>query len=193
MRRQKADMYNPAYREPQPDRVCDHPTCKLEGAHRAPRSRAQLDEFYWFCQDHAREYNAAWNFFAGMSDDEVEESIENATVWDRPTWPFGSLHGDPTRAAEKKFQKLFSDVHEDGTPKASWEPHAQAAAFSKEEHKALRVLDLDLPVTLDRIKTRYKELAKRHHPDANGGDKDAEEKLKTINGAYTTLRKSANL
>jgi curved DNA-binding protein CbpA len=52
------------------------------------------------------------------------------------------------------------------------------------------VLDLTLPVSLAEVKKQYKQLVKRHHPDANGGDKDAEERLKSINEAYATLRSS---
>jgi DnaJ-domain-containing protein 1 len=53
---------------------------------------------------------------------------------------------------------------------------------------ALHTLDLPWPVSMDDVKTRYKELAKRHHPDANGGDKASEEILKSVNLAYATLR-----
>ena len=49
-------------------------------------------------------------------------------------------------------------------------------------------LGLSWPTTLDEVKARYKELAKRHHPDANGGDRDAEERLKAINLAYAAVR-----
>ena len=49
-------------------------------------------------------------------------------------------------------------------------------------------LGLDWPTTLDQVKARYKALAKRHHPDANGGDRAAEERLKTINLAYAAVR-----
>ena len=38
------------------------------------------------------------------------------------------------------------------------------------------------------IKARYKELVKRHHPDANGGDRSSEEKLREIIQAYNYLR-----
>ena len=40
------------------------------------------------------------------------------------------------------------------------------------------------------LKARYKVLVKLHHPDAHGGDKAAEEKLKIINQAYATLKAS---
>ncbi len=52
----------------------------------------------------------------------------------------------------------------------------------------MAIFNLSHPITLADVKTRYKELVKRHHPDANGGDKQAEERIKLINQAYTTLR-----
>ena len=51
------------------------------------------------------------------------------------------------------------------------------------EEEALAVMDLAVGVTQDEIKARYKELVKLHHPDATGGDKAAEERLKSINQA----------
>jgi curved DNA-binding protein CbpA len=52
------------------------------------------------------------------------------------------------------------------------------------------VFDLAPPVTFAGLKSRYKELVKAHHPDAHGGDRAAEERLKVINQAYTTLKAS---
>jgi hypothetical protein len=62
---------------------CDMPGCQAHGEHRAPRDRS-LKENYWFCFDHVKEYNAAWNFFSGMSDQEVEQQILNSLYGDRP-------------------------------------------------------------------------------------------------------------
>jgi curved DNA-binding protein CbpA len=52
----------------------------------------------------------------------------------------------------------------------------------------LATLGLSWPVTMAEVKTRYKELAKRHHPDANNGDRAAEDRLKIINLAYAAVR-----
>ena len=49
-------------------------------------------------------------------------------------------------------------------------------------------LDLDGQATQSKIKTRYKDLVKRHHPDANGGDRSSEDKLREIIQAYNYLR-----
>ena len=74
-------------------RVCDHPGCTETGEFRAPKSRETLGEYFWFCLDHVREYNKAWNYFAGMSDVEVERIVRKDTVWDRPELAPGSLAG----------------------------------------------------------------------------------------------------
>jgi DnaJ-domain-containing protein 1 len=55
--------------------------------------------------------------------------------------------------------------------------------------RALRIMAIEPPVTLTELKSRYKELVKRLHPDANGGDRVAEDKLKDINQAYATIKK----
>jgi len=52
----------------------------------------------------------------------------------------------------------------------------------------LHTLDLDANATDTSIKARYKDLVKKHHPDANGGDRSSEEKLREIIKAYNFLR-----
>src|SRR5258708_20034110 len=71
-------------------RLCDHPGCAGTGDYRAPRSRDRLDMFYWFCLDHVPDYNARWNYYAGMSASEIEAEIRNDAVLPRPTWPLRS-------------------------------------------------------------------------------------------------------
>lgn len=167
-----------------PIRSCDHPGCGSGGDFRAPRSRAALDQFYWFCLDHVRAYNASWNYYAGMSDAEIEADIRNDTVWQRPTWPLGSRLG-------ARYHGRFRDY---GLFDEEAEPAERTRAASKRplspQEQALVIFDLQPPFTMGGLKTRYKELVKLHHPDANGGDKAAEERLKVINQAYSTLKAS---
>ena len=70
-------------------RVCDHPDCTETGQYRAPKSPDDLDDFYWFCKDHVREYNLKWNFFNGSTEEEFEEQMDKDRVWGRETKPFG--------------------------------------------------------------------------------------------------------
>lgn len=164
-------------------RMCDRPGCTEEGTHRAPKSRDRLNDYYWFCLEHVREYNKAWNYYDGMSDNEVEEDIRRSTTWNRPSWPFGTMKPGqgPRRRVNDPFG--FMDDDEEGGETRRRQPADTA------EGKAAAVLGLEPPFTLERLKARYKELVKKHHPDANGGDKAAEERLKSINEAYTTLRR----
>jgi hypothetical protein len=92
MRRLLLDPVFEAAADP-PTRVCDHPDCVAGGDFRAPKSRLDLRDYYWFCLDHVRAYNAAWNYYAGMSDAEIEAEIRCDTVWQRPSWRLGDRHG----------------------------------------------------------------------------------------------------
>ena len=83
-----------------PARLCDHPGCEAGGDFRAPRSRLELDRYYWFCLDHVRAYNVAWNYYAGMSESEIEAEIRRDTVWQRPSWKLGERHGPGPRISD---------------------------------------------------------------------------------------------
>jgi hypothetical protein len=168
-------------------RLCDHPGCAAGGEYRAPRSRRSLDSFFWFCLDHVRLYNAQWNYYAGMSAPEIEAEIRNDTVWQRPTWPLGGRAGLHFGGRIRDFG-LFG-FEEESVRHERRESAAPKRPLSEQE-RALAVFDLALPLTLVGLKARYKELVKRHHPDAHGGDKAAEERLKVINQAYSTLKSS---
>lgn len=164
-------------------RSCDSPDCAQPGEHRAPKSREQLRDYYWFCLEHIRAYNSAWNYYAGMSEEQVEDERRGDTYWHRPTRPF---------TGERTFGEtvhdgfgLFEDQQDLQRKKA------EQFSATAPELAALSLLNLSPPVTRQEIKIRYKELVKRHHPDANGGSKDAEERLKSINRAYETLTRAS--
>jgi DnaJ-domain-containing protein 1 len=175
-----------------PARPCDAPGCAHEGEYRAPRGRDDLRSYYWFCLDHVREYNAAWNYYAGMSEAEVEAEIRADTTWQRPTWPLGSWHTE-FRSRRRRVNDPYG-VFEDEAEAARAQPGGGGAhrpdPARTEHEKALAVLQLDAEASTATIKTRYKELVKLHHPDANGGDRASEERLKVINQAYSTLMRS---
>lgn len=173
-------------------RRCEHPGCGQEGEFRAPRSREQLRDYLWFCLDHVRAYNAAWDYYRDYSMTEIEASLREDTVWQRPTWPLGGAIGAMPGATPpwkfrhndniKGFGWFFGDDEAPGQDRQA------NSALSQGEIAALRELDLRPPVTLVALKSRWRELVKRHHPDANGGDPAAEERIKRINHAYSTLK-----
>ena len=49
--------------------LCSHPGCKAEGVFKAPKGRDHEGEYFSFCKDHVREYNATYDYFKGMDDD----------------------------------------------------------------------------------------------------------------------------
>jgi len=174
-------------------RPCDHPGCVAGGEFRAPKSRLELRDYYWFCLDHIRAYNSAWNYYAGMSDREIEAEIRRDTVWQRPSWRLGDRHGPGYAERIRDYFGMFSgsgggsgDRRRGNGDRA---PDAERRALSARE-QALSVFEIEPPFTQTSLKARYKTLVKLHHPDAHGGDKAAEEKLKVINQAYATLKAS---
>ncbi len=176
------------------ERPCDHPGCDKPAVSRSPKDRS-LSEYYWFCAEHAEAYNRAWNYFEGMSAQEMEEQIIRSALGDRPTWTY-ARHGtadDILRRATWKTYHFTEKEPEDA--QTDREHQYRSRHFSEDErrspeYQAMAILGLEPPLTLEGIKKRYKELAKTHHPDRNPGNKEAEELLKSINMAYTILRSS---
>lgn len=168
-------------------RACDRLGCPGEGEFRTAKSPRNMSEHVWYCADHIREHNKAWNYFEDLTDDEVEAIIKNDTVWQRPTWKLGS---DADRAKAfadgTRIRDDFGVLNEEVDPRA---PHPAQRTFHPDtpEAKAFAILDLSLPITADGVKARYKKLVKRHHPDANDGCKKSEELFKEIVDAYQVI------
>jgi hypothetical protein len=178
---------------------CDWPGCAHAASHRAPKGRTREREYWRFCLEHVREYNQSYNFFAGMTDDAVARYQKDAITGHRPTWKMGVLGGKRTKTAERRFffdeqyagDDPFDIMREIGGigPRPD---HAQKAAprrtVRNAERKALHALGLEDYADRTEIKGRFKELVKRHHPDANGGDRGSEDKLREIIEAYNYLK-----
>jgi DnaJ-domain-containing protein 1 len=177
----------PAERTPDKAAVkipCSHPGCQAEGAYRAPKGREREGEYFCFCKDHVREYNASYDYFRGMDDESMAKFRQADAIGHRPTWKLGARaaasHVDESVFAEARAARRRG-VRGKGQPEAP--PRYNALAL-----KALMTLELDGEATQAKIKARYKDLVKRHHPDANGGDRSSEDKLREIIQAYNYLR-----
>jgi hypothetical protein len=158
------------------------PGCGAMGEYRAPRARTALNEYWWFCLEHVRAYNASWDFYKGMSPAQIEAQLRADTAWQRPTWPLGRLGSAAVdEEALRDPLRILASLNTG--------PRRRAAETAPPEmREPLRTLGLAWPLTMEELKARYHELAKRHHPDANNGDRAAEERLKSINLAYAALR-----
>jgi hypothetical protein len=181
---------------------CDWPNCSEKATHRAPKGRAREREYWRFCLEHVREYNQSYNFFAGMSDDAVARYQKDAMTGHLPTWKIGMIGGKGrtkgngagrwrvrspfTAGADDPFEVL----REFGAAGAAQSrAESERRSLRNAERKALHALGLEEGVGRSEIKTRFKDLVKRHHPDANGGDRGSEEKLRAIIEAYNYLKK----
>lgn len=168
-------------------RCCEMPGCPRQGKHKAPKHRG-LDDYYHFCFEHIKEYNKAWDFFSGMSEREVEDHMSKSRYGDRPTWRF-----DKDASAEEELHEATRKTYFFGNQDSGASSHQQSNGNfvpdgDAPEHEALALMGLAPPVTLEDIKTEYKKLAKKHHPDLNKNNKKSEELLKKINMAYTILK-----
>ncbi len=177
---------------PENDRnPCGWPGCKDEGLHRAPVSPRDLKTYHWFCLDHIRTYNRGWNYYKGMTEAEVEADVRHDTVWNRPSWRWGGLgHGAYNAFKAESTHDGLGSFCDSGPAPDNHAFNGGGVNGGSLHHMALAILDLTPPVTTAVVKARYKELVKRHHPDANGGDKESEEKFKQISHAYHTIIES---
>jgi hypothetical protein len=186
------------YREPQaavPD--CDWEGCDQPGIYKAPKGHRFEGEYHHFCLEHVRHYNTAFNFFAGMNEKDREKHLYTSTQTDgRPSWGLGSKPGayngprmpkrDP--AAAKRFADPLHVWARYARHNARGPAPERTIKLHENDRRAFETLGFKTSAKSDEIKRAYKALVKIHHPDANGGDKSSEERLRAIIAAYAHLK-----
>lgn len=177
--------------------ACQWKGCDKPGPHKAPKGRGRDGEYFFFCADHVRQYNHSYNYFDGMSDSEVADFQKDALTGHRPTWKMGagSAGQKPTndRFARSAAVDESNDPHglfAERAKKARTAPAEKRRQLRPIERKSLDALNLGDDASREDIKARFKELVKRHHPDANGGDNRSEERLRDIIQAYNHLKQA---
>jgi hypothetical protein len=173
-------------------RPCEHPGCQEPGQYRAPKSPDTLDDYWWFCRDHVREYNLKWNFFSGQTEEEFQKFLDSARVWERPTKPFGQS----TEEGKAWARHGVNDPHEILGDNATRNPGRVSVASTRKlpptERKALEILDARDTWTRPEIRKQYKSLVKDLHPDMNGGDRSDEDRLQEVVWAWDQIKDSRN-
>lgn len=169
---------------------CDYDGCNASGEYRAPKSRNPNEGFYYFCLEHIRLYNKQWDYFKGMSTDEVIAHRISDITWRRPTWSAKGINMIMHRVTEHPF---FSDP----IGIVRFNPASAANRFppprgNTPEFKAMNTLKLDYPFSSEGLKKHYLKLVKTYHPDTNAGCRQSEERLKRITVAYKILCKYLN-
>lgn len=175
---------NPPPKNPPESYKCDYQGCLEFGIYRAPKSRYQLErgvnDWLWLCLTHVRDYNNSWNYYTNMSEAEISHERHNDVTWDRPTWSVQeNKKGSP-------FQQKFDDPF--GFFNSG--PQQKPPLFVKNlEQEALDLLGLVIPFTRQELRTKYRQLAKKYHPDTNKNNPEAEEMIRKLNHAYSQLQK----
>ena len=189
------------------ERICECEGCEAPAQYRAPKSPGELNDFYWFCLEHVREYNRAWDYFRDQSEDEVESYMRDAHVWDRPTWKMGrggkphvSANGHAEGQAWRRFG--YRDPFEVLGENATINPGAQKEQTSPQrprrrllpanERRALEILGMEDHSDRAALRGRYKALVKDLHPDMNGGSREAEDRLSKVIWAWEQIKISRN-
>ena len=170
---------------------CDWPDCPRPGRHKAPMGRGHEGKFFNYCTAHVQEYNKTYNYFAGMKDDEMVDFQKESRLGHRPTWKLGQNAQATASSVRRKAAQMRSDPFGLNSA-AEKQPgrHTSGRMLRSTELKALQTLGLDDTATPDQVKTQYKTLVKRLHPDANGGSRANEDTLKAVIQAYDHLRSS---
>jgi DnaJ domain len=163
--------------------------CRAPGEFKAPLQPANFDgpgSWRFLCLDHVREHNAKYNYFDGMSPEEIQEAQSPLAGWERPSRKFAANGADPPPSWSDFADPLDAISTRFGRP-----DHRGPSQFSKAERRALSVLGLGEEADRHQLRKRYSGLVRRYHPDKNGGDRSQERRLGEVLEAYQLLRKSA--
>ena len=175
--------------------ICQWNGCEATGTHKAPLGRDREGQYLMFCINHVREYNKSYNYFSGLDDDAIAKFQKDSLTGNRPTWTMGVNRKDGMDVSDgdggsanrmKSSARMRAKMARAGVVYASPRQRKLKAL----EKKAIDSLDLPHTATDEQIRARYKELVKLLHPDANGGDRSSEDKLRKIIQSYKYLRQA---
>ena len=132
--------------------ICDYINCKDEGKYKAPKSRIRLNDYFFFCLKHVKEYNSSWDFYKGLNVDQIELSMRKDAIWDRPSWPF---KGNPNSVVDQITQFLKNDYklfENERDFRDFLKSKIVDDKLTNQEHKSLKIFNLSVPISVDEIK-----------------------------------------
>ena len=167
---------------------CAVPGCTAPGEFKAPLQPANFDgpgSWRFLCLDHVREHNAKYNYFEGMSPEEITDAQSPLSSWDRPSRKFAANGSDPP-----PIWSDFADPLDAISTRFGAARDGRPSRFNRSERRALSVLGLGEDADRHALRQRYSHLVRRYHPDKNGGDRSHERRLGEVIEAYQVLRKA---
>ena len=164
--------------------MCDWKNCSKIGSYKAPMEKDNSKVYRWLCLDHIKEFNKSWDYFNGMTENQIFEFIKSDMTWHKPTQSFGS--------PDNFFKILWKDVLSKDKNfirnKLNMEDNVKLKNFNNKDIAAFKILELEIGVIWPKIQNKFKTLVKKFHPDMNSGNKIYENKLKNITLAYSQLK-----
>ena len=165
------------------ENICEWENCRESGKLKAPQEKDNSKNYKWLCKEHIKLFNKNWNYFEGMSQDEIEDFLKSDLTWHRPTQKFAS--------SDNFFNILWNNALSDKFNFFKQEKMANGFAvrkLSEKDKDAFRIMELELNADWSIIQKKFKTLVKKFHPDRNSGNKRFEDKLKKITLAYSHLK-----
>ena len=165
------------------ENICEWDKCKEVGSFKAPAEKDNSKNFKWLCEKHIKVFNKSWNYFEGMTQEEIEVFLKSDITWHRPTQKFGS--------SDNFFNILWNNALSD---KFNFYKKEEAVfnlknkRFSEKDKDAFKIMELELSSDWKTVQKKFKTLVKKFHPDRNAGNKQFEDKLKKITLAYSHLK-----
>ena len=163
--------------------ICDWNNCSEEGLFKAPKERDNSKNYRLLCLKHVKEFNKNWNYFTGMSDQQIIDFLRSDMTWHKPTQSFSS--------SDNFFKVLWNNTLKDDLDKDKIKSdynYMRQFKFDHKDIKAFGILGISVGLDWKKVHEKFKILVKKFHPDMNSGDKKFEEKLKLITLAYTQLK-----
>ena len=169
---------------------CDKKNCNLEGIYKAPKSVINLRDYYLFCLKHVKEYNKSWDYYKGMTVNQIEISLRQDVIWGRPSWPTKGSPNYIMNTINNLIDKKDMLYNGNKNGEHYVKNDILFNNLTLDEQKSIKKLNIKLPITLEKIKSSYKKLVKKYHPDVNQNDINAEKNFKEVNSAYKVLLKT---
>ena len=163
--------------------ICEWENCKQSGEFKAPVEKDNSKNYKWLCEEHIKLFNKNWNYFDGMSQDEIEKFLKSDLTWHRPTQKFGSSDNFFNILWNSALSDKFNFFKEGENIN-----NLNNIKLSEKDKDAFKIMGLELNADWPIIQKKFKTLVKKFHPDKNSGNKQFEDKLKKITLAYSHLK-----
>ena len=164
------------------ENICECGNCKEIGQFKAPTEKDNSKNFKWLCKEHIKLFNKNWNYFDGMSQNEIENFLKSDLTWHRPTQKFGSTDNFFNILWNNALSDKFKVLKEEGSI------HINSRKLYEKDKDAFKIMELEFSADWTTIQNKFKTLVKKFHPDKHSGNKQYEDKLKKITLAYSHLK-----